>query len=298
MKKTIISFCLFSILLVTNILYASTFMYVTDQTGIKRYNMDTGQYLGVFAETSDVLQGIETGPDGNLYTAFNGVKRYNSMTGEYMGVFASHSSINNAVDLAFGPDGNLYVSSHLTSEIYRFNSTTGDFIDVFANNSGLLSGPTGLTFGPDNKLYVSSHWGHKILRYDIYTRQEEQIASVTSPHDIVFDANNFFYVTAYLDDTLYKYDINGVLQETFDSNGELDRPGGMEFYANGDLYIANKTTIMQLDGSGLNQFAPVDGEDIYARYVVFQTHNINAIPEPLSIILLFSGLLAVIKKYK
>ena len=244
------------------------------------------------------LQGITVGPDGYLYGTSNGVKRYNNLTGEDTGMFATHASINNAVDLAFGPDGNLYVTSHLTSEIYRFNGTTGAFIDVFANSSSGLNGPTGLTFGPDGKLYVCSAWGNQILRYNTSTKQREVVANVTLGHDIVFDSDDFFYVSAYLNDTLYKYNINGVLQETIDSNGVLDQPYGMAFYSDGDLYISNKPTIMTYDGEDFTQFAPVNGESIYTRFLVFQDQDVAAIPEPLSSVLLLSALSALFWRRK
>lgn len=49
--------------------------------------------------------------------------------------------------LVFGPDGNLYVASAGTNEVYRYNGNTGVFIDVFASGGG-LNGLWGIEFAP------------------------------------------------------------------------------------------------------------------------------------------------------
>jgi WD40 repeat protein len=70
--------------------------------------------------------------------------------------------------MAFGPDGNLYISGgtfggHLG--VRRYNPTTGAFIDLFANTGSDLYVPIGIAFGPDNNLYVST--GHaNVMRFN------------------------------------------------------------------------------------------------------------------------------------
>lgn len=121
---------------------------------------------------------ITIGPDGNVYVSVGGnsgsnlfdptypqdsaVLRFN-LKGEFLGVAASGNGLTRPYGNAFGPDGNLYVSSFRTNEILRFDGKTGAFIDVFAsdNNDGFgspdsLNGPNGLLFGPDGSLYVTT----------------------------------------------------------------------------------------------------------------------------------------------
>lgn len=121
---------------------------------------------------------ITIGPDGNVYVSVGGdsglslldptypqnsaVLRFN-LKGEFLGIAAAGNGLTRPYGNAFGPDGNLYVSSFRTNQILRFDGTTGAFLDIFAsdNNGGLgstngLNGPNALLFGPDGSLYVTT----------------------------------------------------------------------------------------------------------------------------------------------
>jgi len=55
------------------------------------------------------------------------------------------------VDLVFGPNGDLFVSSCGTSSnaALEYDGTTGAFVQTFASGGG-LDGPSYLTFGPSS----------------------------------------------------------------------------------------------------------------------------------------------------
>ena len=59
--------------------------------------------------------------------------------------------------LAFGPDGDLYVTRYGSNYVCRYDGMTGDLIDIFAAG-GNPNNPQNLAFGPHGDLYVSS-WG-------------------------------------------------------------------------------------------------------------------------------------------
>ena len=83
---------------------------------------------------------LRVGPDGNVYvistSGENGVQtarilRFDSSTGKFLGGFYGNSDTGNAwTDLAFGPDGTLFVTDHHLG-VMRFNAQTGDFLGVF-----------------------------------------------------------------------------------------------------------------------------------------------------------------------
>jgi hypothetical protein len=69
--------------------------------------------------------------------------------------------------MAFGPDGQLYVSSfNGTYVINRYDVSTGAFLDTFvAAGAGGLTRPTGIFFTPDGDLLVSSYDAGQILEF-------------------------------------------------------------------------------------------------------------------------------------
>jgi PEP-CTERM motif len=56
---------------------------------------------------------------------------FDGTTGAFIGVFAEDDEAEETEGIAFGPDGNLYVASEATDEIFRFDGVTGAFIDIF-----------------------------------------------------------------------------------------------------------------------------------------------------------------------
>ena len=74
--------------------------------------------------------------------------------------------------MAFGPDGNLYISGGTFGGnlgVRRYNPTTGAFIDFFANTGSDLYSPIGIAFGPDNNLYVATKSLSNVMRFNYPT---------------------------------------------------------------------------------------------------------------------------------
>ena len=97
------------------------------------------------------------GPDGNhdgaqdLYIVdrdLNAVLRYDGVTGTYVDTFVASGSggLSSPADLAFGPDGNLYVSCYVGNQVLDYDGSSGAFLGVVASG---LAAPYGITFGTD-----------------------------------------------------------------------------------------------------------------------------------------------------
>ncbi len=107
------------------------------------------------------------------------ILRYNGQTGEFLGVFAEDEQLSNPISMVYGPDGHLFVlveksyGLELIERVLRFNGQSGEFMDVFAtlqcgvyNPSCGLEGAWDLVFGPYGDLYVSAFTSGKVLRFD------------------------------------------------------------------------------------------------------------------------------------
>jgi hypothetical protein len=62
-------------------------------------------------------------------------------------VVAGSGGLTYPMGMAFGPDGNLYVSSQTDGDILRYDGITGVFLGVFASGGGMVQ-PEFLVFGP------------------------------------------------------------------------------------------------------------------------------------------------------
>ncbi len=86
------------------------------------------------------------------------------------------ASLNNPRDLAFGPDGRLYVADELNDRVRAIDLTAGTITTVAGNGARTFGGdggqataaslnrPTGLEFDADGNLYIADSYNHRIRR--------------------------------------------------------------------------------------------------------------------------------------
>lgn len=164
-----------------------------EDSDARRYDGRAGALIGHFGGGCNP-QDMAYGPDQKLYIADTdhpnfghclanfAIGRFDGKTGEFR---LSEDPYANFVGytgggrlnfgpggVAFGPDGNLYVSDVAANTVLRyqgpFGTNPGQFIDTFvAPGSGGLTSPGRLRFGPDNNLYVISRpfAASSIIRY-------------------------------------------------------------------------------------------------------------------------------------
>ena len=89
---------------------------------------------------------------------------------------ARSAALNNPRDLAFGPDGRLYIADEFNHRIRALNIETGIIETVvgsgeedFAGDGGparsaALNRPAGLDFDPQGRLYIADTYNHRIRR--------------------------------------------------------------------------------------------------------------------------------------
>ena len=185
----------------------------------------------------------------------NSVKRYNGETGAYLGDFVQPRAggLSATQEVAFGPDGHLYVSGRGNAAILKFDGQTGAFIEAFTAGY-TLDNPTKMTFGPDSLLYVSQ-WGQEqstVARFDALTGVfvDEITPDLNQPMGHAWDADTTLYVVSFGSRDVRRYDRQGALINVLVSSASLQGPVNLWFDDGGDLLVVDWQTgsVKRFDG--------------------------------------------------
>jgi WD40 repeat protein len=199
--------------------------------------------------------GMVVGPDNNLYVAShddNAILRYDGTTGnaapaagkdgaDYIASGTGASALCGPNHVAFGPNGDLYVTCSSTNNINYYDGTTGAYLGTIV---GRTSGANGLTFGPDGLLYVDSYNSNQIVRYDPTTGAYlgtflTSRGPLQGPVDLTFGPDGNLYVLSYDTDQIVRYSgTTGTYLGVFGSN-MVGSPHGLAFGPDGLLYAGN-----------------------------------------------------------
>jgi DNA-binding beta-propeller fold protein YncE len=139
-----------------------------------------------------------------------GVLQFNGNTGALVRRLVSKPDNGGMVGpdaIAFGPDGNLYVSSFGTDEVARFDGRTGRSLGAFVRRgSGGVKTPHNFVWGPDGRFYLASRGTSSILRYDAQSGEFIDVfiprgrGGLNDPTDLVFRPDGMLYVSDYTTD--------------------------------------------------------------------------------------------------
>ncbi|MCP3902685.1 MAG: DUF11 domain-containing protein [Planctomycetes bacterium] len=239
-------------------------VFVTDQlpsgvTFVQVDSIDQGTYdepsgvwdIGTVVDTASVQLAIRASVDTGTAAATG--------TGAFIDTFTSGGTLGSAWGIAFGSDGNLYVTGRFSNEIERYDGSTGAYIDDFVPaGSGGLDAPTAIAFGHDGHLYAASFETAEVLRYDGVTGAFIDVFAsgngLSNPQDVVFGPDGHLYVPSGGTDEVLRFDgTAGGFIDVFvtAADGGLTLPTEMVFGDDGHLYVQSNGTdqILRYDGT-------------------------------------------------
>lgn len=202
---------------------------------VKRYAMSLAGALAVSPAVALANEYVLVGS-----WASGDVRRYR-LDGSLVDTFipARSGGLSYPDGMAYGADGDLYISDATNARVLQYNGTTGAFKRVFAS--------TGLTragfnaFGPDGSLYVcSSGADNAVHRYDPVTGAHlgafAAAAGLTYPAGLSWNAG-VMYVSGFSSGQIERFDATtGARIDTLISG--LNRPLYSRLGSNGDLYVS------------------------------------------------------------
>ena len=149
-------------------LLVSNFRQPSRNPTINEYDGLTGQMIGVFAD--DILvdtTSMTQSPQGQIVVGerlYHRIRRFDA-DGTDLGVFASGGDMTYPTGLAFGANGNLFVSSAGNNTVVEYDGVSGDLVGVFVDDER-LNIVVGLAFSPSGDLHIANRDANSVLAYD------------------------------------------------------------------------------------------------------------------------------------
>jgi DNA-binding beta-propeller fold protein YncE len=240
---------------------------------IRRYELDTGDPMGVVAAYADwgetwfLNPGYPTLHGNHIYVnshTRHAVYRFDAETGFFDSIFvdSEEGGLHYPTGMAFGPDGHLYVAAFYAQEVLRFDGVSGQFDTVVAGGLGQIRG---MEFGPDGMLYVvgggTGNWRVKQIDPDTGATVDftENVGAVLSiARDLTFGLDGLLYVASYVSSQVVRFDavtgkfVDFIAQSS--GGGGLPNPRGVTFGPDGLLYVTYHTAVIRFD--------PVSGDRV------------------------------------
>jgi sugar lactone lactonase YvrE len=177
--------------------------------------------------------------DGNLYVTFSGARGQESPVSVFVvrpdGTREPFvSGLPNPTSMAFGADGQLYVSSRFDGSVHRV-ARDGSVLS-FATDLGVACG---IAFGSDGALYVGDRSGSVLRVLEGAVSLFATLPPSVAAFHLAFGPDDALYVTAPTlssRDPVYRIPRSGEVEVFYDGFG---RPQGLAFDDEGRLYVVD-----------------------------------------------------------
>lgn len=197
----------------------------------------------------------------------------------------------NPRDMAFAPDGSIYVSDTGNNRIQHI-TREGEVLHVWGTYGSLESGgqpeggqfdqPWGIAVGPDGSVYVADLWNHRIQKFTSEGQfidtwgifgQAETLYALWGPRDIAIDDQGRLFVTDTGNKRIVVYDADGEALFDFGEQGfelgQFHEPVGLAIDSEGNLFVAdtwNQRIQMLAPSEDGEDYDPVTAWDVSGWY--------------------------------
>lgn len=207
------------------------------------------------------------------------VKRFDAITGKYQGVFVQPAAggLHGPRGLIFGDRGDLLVSNQnvflpINGNVLRFDGRSGAFVDKVVDETDPHApfAPIGIALSEDrNFLFVADQGDIGVPgTLKMFTSTGEFVADLNPiglaqeyhPRAVVVGPNRLVYVSnmpmppAGIGGQVLRFHQNGRFKDTFITDaggvGQLNRPQGLVFGPDGNLYVTSFRDNSQPDAPG------------------------------------------------
>jgi DNA-binding beta-propeller fold protein YncE len=157
------------------------------------------------------------------------------------------------VQLAFGPEGNLYVSDEGTHKISVLKPDGGLVMQWGERGSGpgQLNRPSGFASDSEGTVFVADTMNHRVQRFTLdgkhlggFGEYGTGPGQFNMPWGVAIDIEGNVLVSDWRNDRIQRLTPAGAFVSMFGSSGsgpgEFNRPAGLAVDAHGDIYVADR----------------------------------------------------------